>query len=85
VFVFRCGIRLLLWWLPPPRHLDPVRIVEQRLVIVSGSDRGDCEVFLRLPHGRSQKSSLMDCAWLVDPHLVLIVRHPLAGLACNAN
>jgi hypothetical protein len=55
-------------------------------VIVSGSDRGDCEgFFFSLPRGRSRKTSLVDCAWLVDPHLVLVVRHLVAGLACNAN
>jgi hypothetical protein len=54
-------------------------------VLVSGFDRGDSEGFLSLPHGRSQKASLVDCAWLVDPHLVLVVRHPVAGLACDVN
>ena len=45
------GVRVLLrdslvtlgGWLPPPRWLGAVRIVERRLVIVFGSDRGDCE------------------------------------------
>jgi hypothetical protein len=54
-------------------------------VIVFGSDHGDCEGFLSLPHGRSRKASLVDYAWLVDPHLVLVVRHLVAGLACDAN
>jgi hypothetical protein len=54
-------------------------------VLISGSDRGDCEGFLSLPRGRSQKASLIDCAWLVDPHLVLAVWHPVMSLACDAN
>jgi hypothetical protein len=48
-------------------------------MLVSGFDRGDCEGFLSLPLGRSRKTFLLDCAWLVDPHLVLFVRHPVAG------
>jgi hypothetical protein len=54
-------------------------------VLVSGSDRSDCEGFLSLPRERSQKASLVNCAWLVDPHLVLVVRHPVAGLVCDVN
>jgi hypothetical protein len=54
-------------------------------VIVSGSDRGGCEGFLSLPRGSSRKASLVDCTWLVDPHLVFVVRHPVAGFACDAN
>jgi hypothetical protein len=45
--------------------------------MVSGSDRGVCEGFLSLFHGSSRKASLVDCAWLVDPYLVLIMQHPL--------
>jgi hypothetical protein len=48
-------------------------------MIVSDSDRGDCEGFLCLPRRRSRKATLVDCSWLVDPHLVLVVRHPVAG------
>ena len=38
----------------PPRWLGAARIVERRLVIVSGSDRGDCEGFLTFPSAESQ-------------------------------
>jgi hypothetical protein len=48
-------------------------------VLVSGSDHGDCEGFLSFPRGRSPKASLLDYAWLVDPHLVLVVRLSVAG------
>jgi hypothetical protein len=48
-------------------------------VLVSSSDRGDYEGFLSHPRGRSRKASLVDCPWLVDAHLVLVVRHPIAG------
>ena len=52
------------WWLPPPRLLGATRIVERRLVIVSGSNRGDCEGFLTFPRWRA-KGTLVDCSWLV--------------------
>ena len=39
-------------------------IVERRVVIVFGSDRGDCEGFLTFPGG-AQKGTLVDCSWLV--------------------
>jgi hypothetical protein len=65
--------------LPKPRRLGAARIVERRVVIVSGSDHGDCDGFLSLPRGRSRKASLVDCSWLMDSHLVLVVRHPIAG------
>ena len=29
--------------------------------------------------GDHEKTTLVDYAWLVDPHLVLVVRHPVAG------
>jgi hypothetical protein len=29
--------------------------------------------------GREPKDTLVDCSWLVDPHLVLVVWHPIAG------
>ena len=48
------------------------------MVNVSGSDRGDCEGFLTFP----QSSCVHG---LCDPHLVLVVRHPIEGLACDAN
>ena len=47
------GVHVSLWdslvtlgWLPPPRQLGAARIVEWRVVIIFGSDRGDCEGFL---------------------------------------
>jgi hypothetical protein len=54
-------------------------------VLISGFDHGDWEGFLSLPRGRSRNSSLVDCTWLMDPHLVLVVQHPVVGLACDAN
>ena len=79
MIVFRYGFRLLLLVFAALRPLGAVRIIERRMVIVFGSDRGDCEWFLCLPHGRSRKATLVDCSWLVDPHLILVVRHPIAG------
>ena len=43
------------WWLPSPRQLGAARIVERRVVIVSGSDRGDCEEFLTFPRWRAKR------------------------------
>ena len=37
------GFTCYSWWLPPPRWLGAASIIERRLVIVSGSDRGDYE------------------------------------------
>ena len=79
MIVFRCGFLLLLLMFATPRRLGAARIVEPRVVFVSGSDHGDCEGFLSLPHGRSRKTSLVDCSWLVDPHLVLVVWHQVVG------
>ena len=62
MIVFRCGFLLLLFVFATPRWLGAVRIVEWRVVFVSGSDRGDCEGFLSLPRGSSQKASLVDCS-----------------------
>jgi hypothetical protein len=50
----------------------------QRKVIVSSSNRGDCEGFLTFLGGEP-KGTLVDCSWLVDPHIVLVVRQPIAG------
>jgi hypothetical protein len=50
------------WSLPTPRWLGATRIVERRKVLVSDSNRGDCEGFLSLSHGRSRKTSLVDCS-----------------------
>ena len=47
-------------------------------MIVSGSDRVDCEGLVPSP-AESQKVTLVDCSWLVDPHLMLVVWHPVAG------
>ena len=52
------------WWLPPPRTLGASRIIERMLVIVSGSDRGDCEGFLTFPGGEP-KGTIVNCSWLV--------------------
>jgi hypothetical protein len=52
------------WWLPLPRRLGVVRIVERRVVLISGSDRGDCEGFLTFPRWRAKRYSsglLMAC------------------------
>jgi len=49
VIVFCCGIRLLLLEFLTPRWLGAARIVKWRLVVVSGTDRGDCEGFLTFP------------------------------------
>ena len=48
------------------RHLwlGAVRIVERRLVIVSGSNRGDCEGFLTFSDGEP-KGTLLNYSWLV--------------------
>jgi hypothetical protein len=56
------------WWLPPPIWLGAARIIEQRLVIVSGSDHGDCEAFLTFPWWRVKRYSsglLIACVILI--------------------
>ena len=57
------------------------------MVIVFGFDRGDCEGFLTFPQWRAKRysSKLLVACGLCDPHLVLVVRHPIEGLACDAN
>ena len=54
---FAVGFTCFSWWFPPPRWLGAARIIEQRLVIVSGSDRGDwegsCAFPSRAPKGNS--------------------------------
>jgi hypothetical protein len=40
---------------------------------------GGFEGVLCLLRGRSRKATLVDCSWLVDPHLMLVVRHSVAG------
>jgi hypothetical protein len=77
VIVFCCRIRLLLLWLPPPRRLGAARIIERRLVIVLGSDHGDCEGFLTFLRRRAKRYSsglLVTCVihilcWLCDTRL----------------
>ena len=54
---FAAGVTCYSWWLPPPRQLGAVRIVEWRLVIVSGSDSGDCEGSCVFPGGASKGNS----------------------------
>ena len=53
-------------------------------MIVSGPDYCDCEGSCAFS-GRGPKATLVDYAWLVDPHLVLVVWHPIEGLVCDAN
>jgi hypothetical protein len=68
VIVFCVGLACYSWWLPPPRWLGVARIVEWRLVIVSSSDRGDCEGFLTFPRWRAKKYSsglLVACVILI--------------------
>ena len=36
--------------------------------------RGSCAFPVEVP-----KATLVDWTWLMDPHLVLVVRHPVAG------
>ena len=57
MFVFRCGIRLLLLVVAATRRLGAARIVERRLVIVSGSDCGDCEGSCAFPGGALKGNS----------------------------
>ena len=55
------------------------------MVIVSGSDRVDCEGFLTFPGRRAKRyssKSLVACVILI---FVLVVRHPIEGLAGDAN
>ena len=62
------GFACYSWWLPPARWLGAVRIVERRVVIVSGSDRGDCEGFLTFPRRRAKRYSsglLVACVILI--------------------
>ena len=54
-------------------------------MIVSGSDCGDCEGFLTFSPAESQKVLLWIALGLCDLHLVLVVRHPIEGLAFDAN
>ena len=64
------------WWLLPPRRLGAVRIIERRVVIVSGSDRGDCEGFLTFPRWSAKRYS----SGLLVACVILIL-----CLACDAN
>jgi hypothetical protein len=65
---FAMGFTYFSWWLPPPRWLGAARIIERRKVLVSGSDRGDCEGFLTFPRRRAKRYSsglLMACVVLI--------------------
>ena len=84
------GVRVSLWvslvtlgGCHAPRRLGAARILERRVVIVSGSDRSDCEGFLTFPRRRAKRySSKLLVACVI---LVLVVRHPIVGLTCDAN
>jgi hypothetical protein len=54
-------------------------------VIVSDSNRGDCDEFLTFPRRRAKRYSSRLLVALCDPHLMLAVRHPIESLACDAN
>ena len=77
MIVFRYGFRLLLLVFAALRPLGAVRIIERRRVIVSGSDRGDCEGFLTFSRLRAKRYSsglLMACVipilyWLCGTRL----------------
>jgi hypothetical protein len=62
---FAAGFTCYSWWLLPPRRLGATRIIEQRKMIVSGSDRGDYDGFLIFPRWRAKRCTLVDCSWLV--------------------
>ena len=65
---FAMGFTCYSRWLPPPRWLGVARVVERRLVIVFGSDRGDCEGFLTFPWWRAKRYSsglLVACVILI--------------------
>ena len=68
MFVFRCGFYLLLLVVAATYMAWVARIIKQRVVIISGSDRGDCEVFLTFPRRRAKRYSsklLVDCVILI--------------------
>jgi hypothetical protein len=54
---FAVGFACYSWWLPSARRLGAARIVEQRNVLVSDSDRGDCEGFLTFLRQRAKRYS----------------------------
>ena len=57
VRVLAAGFACYSWWLPPPRWLGAARIVERRLVIVFGSDRGYWEGYCAFPDGAPKDNS----------------------------
>ena len=60
-------------------------IVERRLMIVSGSDRGDCDGFLTFPRWRTKRYSsglLVACVILI---LCWLCGTRLRVLVCDAN
>jgi hypothetical protein len=82
---FTAGFACYSWWLPPPRRLGVARIIERRKVLVSSSNHSDCEGFLTFPQAESQMVLYWIACGLCDPHLVLVVRHPIEDLGCDAN
>ena len=54
---FAAGFACYSWWLLPPRRLGAARIVERRVVIISGSDHGDCEGSCAFPSGEPKGNS----------------------------
>ena len=60
-------------------------IVERRVVFVSGSDRGDCEGVLEPSPWEFTKGISSGLLVACGSHLVLVVRHPIEGLASDAN
>ena len=80
------GVRVSLWdslvTLGGCHHLDGL---EQRGSSSGGSDRRDCEGFLTFPRQRAKRYSSEFSHGLCDPHLVLVVRHPIESCACEAN
>jgi hypothetical protein len=75
-----CNFSCYSWWSPPPRRLGAAVIIERRVVIVSGSDRWFVRSSCAFPTRDSQKATLVNCSWLVYPHLVLV----LTALLCRA-
>ena len=51
---FATGFARYSWSLLTPRWLGAARIIERRKVLVSGSDRGNCEGFLTFPRRRAK-------------------------------
>jgi hypothetical protein len=71
------GISCYSWWLPPPRWLGTAGSLSEgsclSLAPIVVIVRGSCA----FPMGDSLKATLVDCSWLVYPHLVLVLTAPL--------